>query len=472
MKRGTLSRYVLVLCAADVAAATLSLALAGWLRQVLPYGLPLGGRGTGLTLGIYLIVAVIWPVTFRLFGTYDTNRILRFAHEVQTVLGASFMATLAFAGALYLLYRTISRLLFAYFFLIDMLAIMVCRVLVRLIFKALKAERITEQRILLVGAGEVGRHMAALLHERAWMGLQLVGFLDDDRRKMGQFVGGFPVLGELKEAPQLLREHGIDEVIITLPLHAHRRLGELVSVLNDMPVNVRVVPDFFPLAYLSTTAGLLGDMPLITLKEPAVSGLALVAKRAMDLLLTVFAVLVLWPLMSAIAVWIKVESSGPVLFKQQRVGLNGQLFWIYKFRTMKAGAEDDMRAIMERTQDGKSFLRKDRPDPRITHVGQHLRRWSLDELPQLLNVLKGEMSLVGPRPEMPFLVAEYESGQRKRLCVSPGITGWWQVTERADQPLALHIDADLHYVRNYSLLLDLQILLRTIGAVIKGKGAY
>jgi len=304
------------------------------------------------------------------------------------------------------------------------------------------------------------------------MGLQVVGFLDDDASKVGQAVSGFPVLGSLEEAQLMVERHGIHEVIVTLPLHAHKRLGRLASVLNEMPVNVRVVPDFFPLAYLRTAVGMLGDMPLITLKEPAITGVALVAKRTMDLVLAALALLLIWPFLLLIALWIKLDSDGPALFKQERVGLDGQRFWIYKFRTMTVGAEQDMTAIMETTEDGKSVMHKDRSDPRITRAGRHLRRWSLDELPQLLNVIKGEMSLVGPRPEVPFMVAEYDSGQRKRLSVLPGITGWWQVTERADQPLALAAEADLYYVNNYSLLLDLQIMLRTLGAVCKGKGAY
>ncbi|HUT15361.1 MAG TPA: sugar transferase [Anaerolineae bacterium] len=472
MKRETPYKYVLALYLSDVLGVLLSLVLAGWARQILPYGQPLGARGLGLTPSIYLMVVVIWTVTLRLFAAYDTNRILRFAHEVSTVLSASFVATMLLAGALYLSYRSLSRLLFVYFFVLEFVVLVVLRLAVRLAFQMLKAERTTEQRILLVGAGEVGCQMAALLAERSWMGLRVVGFLDDDPSKVGQVVSGFPVLGPLEEARLVVERHGIHEVIITLPLHAHKRLGRLASVLNEMPVNVRVVPDFFPLAYLRTAVGMLGDMPLITLKEPAITGVTLAAKRTMDLVLAALALLLMWPFLLLIALWIKLDSDGPALFKQERVGLDGQRFWIYKFRTMTVGAERDMTAIMETTEGGRSVMHKDRSDSRITRAGRHLRRWSLDELPQLLNVIKGEMSLVGPRPEMPFMVAEYDSGQRKRLSVLPGITGWWQVTERADQPLALAAEADLYYVNNYSLLLDLQIMLRTLGAVINGKGAY
>ncbi|MBM4432343.1 MAG: sugar transferase, partial [Chloroflexi bacterium] len=170
--------------------------------------------------------------------------------------------------------------------------------------------------------------------------------------------------------------------------------------------------------------------------------------------------------------WIKLDSAGPVLFRQQRVGWHGRLFLIYKYRTMTSGAENNQEEILEQDENGRHFLRKRKGDPRVTRAGHTLRRWSLDELPQLINVLKGEMSLVGPRPELPLLVQDYEPWQHKRFSVPPGITGWWQITGRSDQPSSLHVEQDLHYVRNYSLWLDLQILVRTIGVVIRGTGAY
>jgi len=160
-----------------------------------------------------------------------------------------------------------------------------------------------------------------------------------------------------------------------------------------------------------------------------------------------------------------------VIFKQQRVGENGQLFWMYKFRTMVCGAEEAQRAVAVRGEDGK-IVYKVRGDPRVTRVGRILRRTSLDELPQLFNVLKGEMSLVGPRPEQVFIVEQYEPLQRRRLAVPPGITGWWQISGRSDLPLHLNTQYDLFYIRNYSLLLDLRILWKTVAAVIRGKGAY
>jgi lipopolysaccharide/colanic/teichoic acid biosynthesis glycosyltransferase len=198
----------------------------------------------------------------------------------------------------------------------------------------------------------------------------------------------------------------------------------------------------------------------------------LLVKRVLDLTVAACALLLLWPALLLIAVWIQLDSPGPVLFKQLRVGFHGKLFWMYKFRTMVVDADSRIGVIMDKTEEGRRFLRKRKDDPRITRAGQHLRRWSLDELPQLFNVLKGEMSIVGPRPELPMLVQDYDPWQLKRFSMPPGITGWQQIGGRGDRPPALSAEEDLYYIRNYSFLLDLQILLRTVGAVIRGEGAY
>ena len=175
--------------------------------------------------------------------------------------------------------------------------------------------------------------------------------------------------------------------------------------------------------------------------------------------------------MTLIAVLIKLDSPGPVFFKQERVGENGEIFVMYKFRTMSEDAEQRQAEVLSENEAGK-IIHKMQDDPRLTHVGRVLRRYSLDELPQLVNVLKGEMSLVGPRPEMPWLVDRYDSWQRKRFAVPQGITGWWQINGRSDKPMHLNTEDDLYYVYNYSLWLDMQILLRTPLAVIRGKGAF
>jgi exopolysaccharide biosynthesis polyprenyl glycosylphosphotransferase len=195
------------------------------------------------------------------------------------------------------------------------------------------------------------------------------------------------------------------------------------------------------------------------------------AKRAMDILLSGIALFLAAPVMLMVIIAIKLESPGPVLFKQRRVGEGGKLFHIYKFRSMVVNAEALQTTVNKTTHDGKT-LHKHKDDPRVTRIGRIIRKTSIDELPQLLNILKGDMSLVGPRPELPWLVEQYEAWQRERFLVPQGLTGWWQVTGRSEKPCHLSTEDDLHYVRNYSLWLDIKIMLMTIPAMLKGKGAF
>jgi exopolysaccharide biosynthesis polyprenyl glycosylphosphotransferase len=210
---------------------------------------------------------------------------------------------------------------------------------------------------------------------------------------------------------------------------------------------------------------------MVGLRDPVLDITQRTIKRIFDLTISFFGLVLAAPLMTLISVVIKLDSPGPALFKQTRVGEGGKSFQMFKFRTMVQDADRLLPTLMEHDDEG-NLIFKHKDDPRITRVGHFLRRSSLDELPQLFNVLKGEMSLVGPRPELPFVVETYEPWQRKRFAVPPGITGWWQVSGRSDKPMHLFTEDDLYYISHYSLLLDLQILWTTVGAVLKGKGAY
>jgi exopolysaccharide biosynthesis polyprenyl glycosylphosphotransferase len=279
------------------------------------------------------------------------------------------------------------------------------------------------------------------------------------------------VLGSVDDAARVVRAYHIHEVIVALPLRAHSKLAELVTSLQDMSVNVRVVPDFYDLVFLRSRVEDFGGMPLITLREPALDPFQRAIKRAFDLVVGGLLLLLSLPLMGLIALAIKGDSPGPVFFKQQRVGEGGRLFEMLKFRSMVADAEAHQAEVFSYTPEGQVIHKQPR-DPRITRVGRFIRRISLDELPQLINVLRGEMSLVGPRPELPWLVERYEPWQRKRFEVPPGITGWWQVNGRSDKPMHLYTEEDLYYIKHYSLLLDVQILWKTLGVVLRRKGAY
>jgi exopolysaccharide biosynthesis polyprenyl glycosylphosphotransferase len=301
--------------------------------------------------------------------------------------------------------------------------------------------------------------------------VQFVGFLDDSRGKQGAAVSGLPVLGTIDDALTVIDRYRVNEVLIALPQRAHSRVANLVATLYEKPVQIHVVPDYFELAFFGATVETLGTIPMIGLRDPAIDGFQRFIKRLFDLLCSTLALLIFSPFLLAAALAIKLEDGGPIFYRATRVGENGKLFGMFKFRSMVPGADRMQVAVNQTGADGQ-VIHKRPDDPRITRVGRLLRRTSIDELPQLLNVLKGDMSLVGPRPELPWLVEKYQPWQRKRFAVPQGITGWWQVNGRSDNLMHLHTEQDMYYIQNYSLWLDLQILWRTLFVVFRGKGAY
>ncbi len=298
--------------------------------------------------------------------------------------------------------------------------------------------------------------------------MTLVGFLDDDPLKQTDPQ----VLGPIDRAVEIIKREHITEVILALPSRVWSRISTLVAQLHELPLRVWVVPDYYTLALYRARVEELKGIPLIDLRAPALDDYQRLIKRIFDLVVTVLILPFALPVMGLIALAIKLDSPGPVIFRQKRVGENGRLFDMLKFRTMIDGA-DQMRHVIEWVDEkGRIHQDKRRPDPRVTRVGRFLRRTSLDELPQLFNVLRGEMSLIGPRPELPHLVDQYETWQRIRFTVPQGITGWWQVNGRSDKPMHEHTEDDLYYIQNYSIWLDLLILVKTVIAVIRRKGAY
>ena len=424
--------------------------------------------GVLVPLPPYLAAGLIWLGVFLALSVYDPRRTYNVVDEFQSVSVATTFAVLVFAGFLYLSYRDVSRWLFVTFAVLDLVSLLTWRALARLFFRALNGRAYRPRRVLIVGAGEVGQRVASMVREYAWTGLHLVGYLDDDSRKR---QNGLPVLGSIDEVRRVVKRDGISDVVVTLPRRAYGRVNQLVAALHDLPVHVRVVPDYFSLALYRATVDDFGGLPMINLRDPALNDVQRLFKRLFDLAVGSIFTLVALPVLGSVALAIKLDSPGPVLFRQQRVGESGRLFTMYKFRSMVVGAEKMQERVNDVDGEGH-VIHKKRDDPRVTRVGHLIRRFSLDELPQLFNVLKGNMSLVGPRPELPWLVEKYEPWQRKRFAVPQGITGWWQVNGRSDKPMHLHTEDDLYYIQNYSLLLDLLILWKTIWVVLRGRGAY
>jgi exopolysaccharide biosynthesis polyprenyl glycosylphosphotransferase len=462
---------ILFLILADILVTLLALFTAVQGRYWLPWGARLTWAEVAQPWTIYGLVAIIWGMTFILTQVYDARRSSRMLDEAQVIVFAVAVASLVFAGVLYLTFREVPRRLFLYFAATDVLLLLGFRLALRGALRVAGQHDPITRRVLIVGAGHLGRAVAESVHRQRATGLTLVGLVDDDPDKLGELICAAPVLGPVSSTTMLVGLHQVDEVICALPLRAHDTIEQVILALEKKPVNVRVVPGFLDLAMSQATIENFDGLPLVGLRDPAIDGFDRIVKRAFDLAIATLTLLVTWPLLLLIAIAVKLDSPGPALFGQQRVGENGRLFLMYKFRSMVVNA-DQLAPQSVQIGDQLVTLHKVRNDPRVTRVGHFLRRMSLDELPQLFNVLRGEMSLVGPRPELPWLVEHYESWQRRRFAVPPGITGWWQINGRSDRMMHLHTEDDLYYIQNYSPLLDLQILWRTIGVVLRGRGAF
>jgi len=423
---------------------------------------------TQLPITIYVIFPLVWVAIQSLFSIYDGRRNLRIVDELTSLTLAAMLAGVALAGLLYLSYRDVSRVQFIFFVLLTYIFMVFWRSIARTVFWITKGKTSRPRRVLIVGAGPVGKEINLQINSRPYLDLNIIGFLDDDPKKRKNTS---EVLGTVKDIRLVSQKYQVDDVVIALPSRAHERVTELVTELYDLPVRVWVVPDFFHLALHRAVIEDFAGIPMLDLRAPALSDYQRLIKRIFDLTTTIFILIPTIPLMGFIALAIWIDDRGAILFKQTRVGENGRLFEIYKYRTMVPNAEK-LRDMVERVDDQGNLIHKIRNDPRVTRVGRILRRLSLDELPQFFNVVKGNMSLVGPRPELPYLVDQYKPWQRKRFAVPQGITGWWQIHGRSDKPMHLHTEDDLYYVQNYSIWLDIKILIRTGWIILRGKGAY
>lgn len=420
-----------------------------------------------IPIAVYELVVLAFAIILPLVNLYDARRVFRATDEAQRVGLGVAMASLVLAGLLYLTYRTMSRQIFIVFIVGAFVILLAYRAVLRGLYSVFR-QATQVPAVLIVGAGRLGRQVAKLL---APAGSAIAGFIDDDTTTRGTRIDGHPVLGGLDEIPAAVDNNGITDVVFALPRGADDGLADVLVALWKRPLRLYTIPDFFDLGFARTQVDYLGGLTLIGLREPAIDGFQRVAKRLLDLSLGIALLAVALPILAVVAIAVRLDSPGPIVFRQQRVGENGRLFTMYKFRTMTVDAEDLQRSVAAYTISGQ-VIHKRPDDPRVTRIGRVLRRLSLDELPQLLNVLRGEMSLVGPRPEMPWIVAQYDPWQYQRLAVPQGMTSWYVVNGRSEVPMHLNTEQDLRYIRDYSLFLDLKILWRSVGAVLKGRGAF
>ena len=315
-----------------------------------------------------------------------------------------------------------SRFIFIYAGVVIIVLLGLARLMRNMVLARLRAAGQGVDRVLIIGAGEVGRTVMRNLIAQPELGYRVVGFLDDDPAKSTADIGPIRALGTLDTLPEAIRQNDIDQVIITLPWQYHRKVIRLVTEAEQAGVRARVVPDLFQLSLGGVDVEAVNGIPLISIKESALTGFNLTLKRIVDVVIAGFAMVIISPVWALIALAIRLDSPGPILFRQERVGLHGKPFTVLKFRSMYVNAEEQLDKLRDHNEAaGPLFKMKD--DPRRTRVGRFIRRTSLDELPQFINVLRGDMSMVGPRPGLASEVAQYQDWHRKRLAVLPGHHG-------------------------------------------------
>lgn len=409
------------------------------------------------------LVLVMAVVGYRMAGQYQIHRLRRLREEVFAVCkGAALTSLLVMATTFFRHDPYESRVTMLLFTSMTFVSMLTARRLTWGVLKQMRRRGYNMSFALIVGTGRVARRTARGLRHAGWIGIRTVGFVEDNPSR---WTSDLPVVGRITDLPRLVQEMHIDHVFIALPLGRHAEARRVFDVLSESFVDVRLVLDVPGLAGLSLTTSNLDGQPLIGLRESPHFGLNVLVKRSMDVVLSALGLLILSPMLTAIAAAIKWSSAGPVFYRQERCGLNGKPFDMLKFRTMRTDAE---------VATGPVWAVKD--DPRRTRLGTFLRRTSLDELPQLFNVLRGEMSLVGPRPERPVFIQRFKRtipNYMARHCVKAGITGWAQIHGwRGNTSLRKRLQFDLYYITHWTPLLDFRILVLTFVRGLVNRNAY
>ncbi len=409
---------------------------------------------------------------FRFEGLYAPMRGRAFIDELYSLLnGTTTALLLIMAFTFFIRPLVFSRAMYLYAAALVVILLGAERLIQRTILARRRIRGIGVDRVLIVGAGEVGRALMRNIVAKPDLAYQVIGFVDDDPDKARTDIGRFKALGTTHNLPGLLREYAIDEVIITLPWTARDKIVRMMNVSQQFGAVAKVVPDLFQLSLSRVVIDDVGGIPLIGIREARMGTVDSVVKRMLDLTISILALLCIGWLMLVIAFVIRLDSAGPIIFMQTRIGRRGKPFTAYKFRSMRQGAEEEIPTLIE-LNEAKGPLFKIRNDPRRTRFGRLLRRTSLDELPQVFNVLRGEMSIVGPRPPMPSEVEQYQEWHKRRLEVSPGITGLSQVSGRSELTFDETAMLDIYYIENWTPWLDLWIMFKTIPTVLLARGAY
>lgn len=421
----------------------------------------------------YCFAFTLWgifiAIAFKGNRLYTTDRMLTVLKELLKVFKCIFFTGVIIGSVIFLTkYKFFSRFVFGGSCILLFVTLGGWRTIKRLILAKLIKDGFRNINILIIGAGQLGKLVLEEIQKQAHLGFRVVGFIDEYKSKS---VSAVPILSKLSNFTEIVQKYFIDEVIIALPSDKET-VSRLIKQAEKMRLGIRIVPEQLedPLPILSISH--IGLIPLITYKTNQPHPSETTQKRFFDIVISLTVLLLLLPIFAIIAILIKINSAGPVFFIQRRFGYKGRVFNLYKFRSMVKDASKQKEKLLDKNEVKDGVIFKIRKDPRITGVGKFLRKWSLDELPQLWNVLKNDMSVVGPRPWPIDQIKNNDLKQLKRLEIKPGITGLPQIKGRSDLSFSRWVRWDLWYINHWSFGLDMRILLWTIPAIIKGKGAY
>jgi exopolysaccharide biosynthesis polyprenyl glycosylphosphotransferase len=456
-----LSLFTVIVDAVMIVAAFFA---AYYLRKVTEYPHPLNPRPFSYYGGMLLIQTGTLLVTFFVYRLYHFKRGLSRIDKSYSLMAAISFGTVASVALTSFVYKNeldYPRAMVVYAWILSIVLVMVGRLFTDWLQGRYRVAN--PMRVLIVGAGDVGRMILQKITQSPSLGYQAVGFADDTPGR--KEVSGLPVLGPTHQLRLLLQEHNVQEVIIGLPEASHEEVLDLISQAEREKATVRVFPDVFQIIASEISIDDLNGLPLLTVRDVALRGWRLVLKRAMDFVVSAITLILLSPFLMVLAFLIKLDSPGSVFYAQERMGLDAKPFQMLKFRSMRKDAEKET---------GPVWATKD--DPRVTRLGAFIRRHSLDELPQFINVLLGDMSLVGPRPERPVFVEQFRQivpRYMERHKEKAGLTGWAQVNGlRGDTSIVERTKYDLWYIENWSLLLDVKIVLKTVFGLFRDENAY
>jgi exopolysaccharide biosynthesis polyprenyl glycosylphosphotransferase len=451
-----------------------------WSREFAPYA---------------VLLPLIIPIRLLSLRYYDLYRVrgeFSFVDDAARVFNATAISSLLIVAVAFMYRGGVTFRTFSYsraIFFLDFVFFFAGVSLARMLFRTgqvmIRRRGVNLIPTLIVGRGAEAAVCIREMRARPELGYRIIGIIDNERSGAlgAASFEGVPVIGSLETLPDAIRESGANEVIISdQNVPGERLFDVMIQTGRRRGVEFRIAPTLLNCLPSKTEIDQVGSLPMVTLFRSPLSRGARIIKRASDLLVAAAALAILSPLWLLIAILIKLDSAGPIFYKQERVGMDGRIFLFYKFRSMQVGSDDASHREYQRAYisgrpdsnlgDEERPVFKLRADARITRVGKLLRRTSLDELPQLFNVLRGEMSVVGPRPPIPYEVESYQLWHRKRLDMKPGITGLWQVSGRNRLPFDEMVRMDLYYIENWSLLLDLKIILQTLPVMWRGEDAY